>query len=73
MDSDPGRSGEIMKVRFTAATWVALLVLAFAPLALGQDDKQPDAKPTTTDTKPDAKPAATIPAAAAPATSACMW
>src|SRR5882762_7651473 len=59
--------GGIMRVRFTAATWVALLVFAIAPFALAQDGKQPDAKPTTTDTKPDAKPAATIPAADAPA------
>jgi len=59
-----GRSGEIMKVRFTAATWVTLLVLAFAPFALAQDDKQPDVKPPVTDTKPDAnKPADAAPAA----------
>ena len=52
-----------MKVLFTAATWVALLAFAFvfAPFALAQDDKQPDAKPT--DTKPDVKPADTAPAA----------
>src|SRR5882724_9037662 len=56
--------GGIMKVRYTAATWVALLVFAFAfaPFALAQDDKQPDAKPATTDTKPDAKPADAAPA-----------
>ncbi len=53
-----------MKVRFTAATWVTLLVLAFAPFALAQDDKQPDAKPPVTDAKPDAnKPADAAPAA----------
>jgi predicted Zn-dependent protease len=40
-----------------------LLVLAFGPFALAQDNKQPDAKPTTTDTKPDAKPADAAPAA----------
>jgi predicted Zn-dependent protease len=41
-----------------------LLVFAFAiaPFALAQD-KQPDAKPATTDTKPDAKPADAAPAA----------
>ena len=61
---DLGRSGEIMKVRFTAATWVTLLVLALCSFALAQDDKQPDAKPPFTDTKPDAnKPADAAPAA----------
>jgi len=53
-----------MKVRFTATTWVTLLVLALCSFALAQDDKQPDAKPPVTDAKPDAnKPADAAPAA----------
>src|SRR5882672_1395644 len=53
-----------MKVRFTATTWVTLLVLALCSFALAQDDKQPDVKPPVTDTKPDAnKPADAAPAA----------
>ena len=61
-----------MKVCLNAATWVMFFLVATVPLALAQDDKQPDAKPaptasTQTDTKPapttstqtDAKPAAT--------------
>jgi len=45
-----------MKVRLIAATWVSMLVLAAGPLALAQDDRQPDARPAATDQKPDAKP-----------------
>ena len=53
-----------MKFRLTAATWVALLVLASGPLALAQDTKQPDVKPAPTDTPSDAKPSDAKPAAA---------